>query len=297
MRSLACDVGSSVAAPLVLVDQLMVEQLLARVGFRFGCNHWSGDSAMLRNHHAGKQALVQRCQEQVTTETVPLGSTLYKPTSTNHPGPDEGVPHFYSSWSRRPQPTAGMAMAHACTCVKMLPNLQIASCRLPAHISWLQVFVDTHRWFWRTLRPLYGSRTVMTGQHSNTTWHGFPACGATCAAGALCRIDLSPLRCSTSQALWQAPPAWFETTLEIWVAWHLDSQWCSCVRETCLLSDRLEEYLFDEMELKYQVPQSAHHKSLDVTLSRISRVFCVSCCSMFQDFLLWILSNPVRRFA
>ena len=28
-----------------------------------------------------------------------------------------------------------------------------------------------HRWFWRTLRPLYGSRTVMTGQHSTIFKH------------------------------------------------------------------------------------------------------------------------------
>jgi hypothetical protein len=69
---------------------------------------------------------------------------------------------------------------------------------------------------------------------------------------------------------------------------YLDSQWFSYARETCLLSDRLEEYLFDEMELKYQVhvPQSADHKSPDVSVPRMSGVLRVSCCSMLQNVLL-----------
>lgn len=177
-------------------------------------------------------------------------------------------------------------MVHASRCFQ---TLQIASYPLPAHFMaasisrHAQVILENST---PTVRISDGHDRA-TFNHIQTQ-HGFPACDATCAAGALCRIDLSPLRCSTSQALWQAPPAWLETTLEVWVERHLDSQWFSYVRETCLLSDRLEEYLFDEMELKYQVhvPQSADHKSLDVSVPRMSGVLRVSCCSMLQNVLL-----------
>ena len=65
-----------------------------------------------------------------------------------------------------------------------------------------------------------------------------------------------------------------------------------------LLSDRLEEYLFDEMELKYQVPQPADQKSLDVTVPRMFAILCVCVClvlSMLQDVLLWILCRKLAE--
>ena len=61
------------------------------------------------------------------------------------------------------------------TCVKRFPNppnslysFILSSCTFHGCKCFI-VFLDMHRWFWRTLRPLYGSRTVITGQHSNTT--------------------------------------------------------------------------------------------------------------------------------